>query len=151
MSRIHSEEEYESKIDSLTTLRLFAPVMSTVLPLQSSAALAGIREDERRLSNLQLPFTSPYKMPSFVTKRQTPGLVLEDSDDVEDVVRDALDSLSIENLASELTVHISPLKRQSLSYRERSVRLVRHCSSWTLLNDTEENRTYYDSQGEIPS
>jgi len=157
VSKIHSEEEYESKVDALTTLRLFAPVISDVLPLQSSATNSAthmqggldITKSGRRSSYLQLPFTSPYKMPSFVTKGEAPGTAFEDEDDVGDIVKDALDSLAVENLSSKLPDQTSLLKRPSLSYRERSVRLVRHCSSWTLLDDTEESKTYYDAQGEL--
>lgn len=155
MTKIHSEEEFESKVDALTTLRLFAPVVSVILPLSRPVKHSagynqfgpGIKDDSRRSSNLHLPFTSPYTMPSFVRKRDLP--VDDDDDDVEDIVQDALDSLANENLSSQLTgQQVSPLKRQSLSYRERSVRLVRRCSSWTLLGDTEEKNSYYDSQGE---
>ena len=157
MSKVHSEEEYESKFDTLTTLRLYPPVVSTVLPLQRSATLAAnyrqpgpeSKKGGRRLSNLQLPFTSPYKMPSFVTKQEGPGIIFDGDDDVKDIVKDALDSLSFENLLSEVPETISPRRRPSLSHRERSIRLVRHCSSWTLLDDTKENKTYYDSQGKI--
>lgn len=130
--------------------------MSTILPLQSVAT--GFREGEsewkgdgRRSSYLQLPFTSPYKMPSFLSKRRTARSLVEStsSEDVEDIVKDALDSLALVNLSTEQPDQKSSRMRQSLSYRERSVRLVRHCSSWTLLDDTEENKTHYDGQGEI--
>ena len=75
MTKIHSEEEYESKVDALTTLRLFAPVVSTILPLQNIATsfdhdTPGVKYDGGQSSNLQLPFTSPYKLPSFVTRRR---------------------------------------------------------------------------------
>lgn len=155
VARIHSEEEYESKVDALTTLRLFAPVVSNIVPLHCSTTThrqegPEMKGDWRRSSNLQLPFTSPYKMPSFATRRRAPASLMESmiSDNVEDIVREALDSLTVDNLSTEQPGRISALRRPSLSYRERSVRLVRHCSSWTLLDDTEENKTHYDGQGE---
>lgn len=153
VSKIHSEEEYESKVDALTTLRLFAPVVSDVPPLRSltvnNATQIGpeITKTGRRTSYLQLPFTSPYKMPSFAMKQEAPGTILENVG-VEDVVKDALDSLAIADVSSEMPERASRVRRPSLSYRERSVRLVRHCSSWIWLDDTKENKTYYDSQGE---
>lgn len=147
MSKIHSEEEYESKVDALTTLRLFAPVVSSVLPFPSSTTHSDEYDDVRRTSNLHLPFTSPYKMPSFAKPSVQLPVV---NDDVEDVVQDALDSLAIESLSSELPEEPSQLRRPTLSYRERSVRLVRHCSSWTLLGDAEGRLSFYDSQSKMP-
>lgn len=146
VSKIHSEEEYEGGLETFTSLRLFAPVTANVLPFYASPVNAARHHHLESERGLQLPFTSPYRMPSFVIKRDGTKAVSEVTDTV-DVVKDALDSLTLRNLSSH-SPNFSPLRRPVLSSREKSVRLVRYCSSWTLLDDTEKNKTYYDNQGE---
>lgn len=155
VSKIHSEEAYESAVDALTTLRLSAPVVSSIVPFRNFNSYSaqhhrfgqGISFDGHQSSNLQLPFTSPYKMPSFVSKWG----MLPEKIGVEDIVQDALNSLATDNPTTGLGEQVPSHLRHSLSYRERSVRLVRHCSSWTLLGDTDDNKAHYDSQGKISS
>jgi hypothetical protein len=146
VSKIHSEEEYESGLETLTSLRPFAPVTAYILPLYASPTNAARHRHLKSERGLQLPFTSPYRMPSFVTNRDGTKTVSEVTGTI-DVVKDALDNLRQWNLPSQSPT-FSRLKRPVLSSREKSVRLVRNCSSWTLLDDTEENKTYYDNQGE---
>jgi hypothetical protein len=156
VSKIHSEEENERDLETLTSLRLYPPVKANVLPLYASPTdparphhhMLGSKDGSVRASYPQLPFTSPYVMPSFVANRDRTNVVSKIIDTVDDVVKDALDSLSQENPPSQLPNKLSRIRRQSLSHRETSVRLVRHCSSWNLLDDTDENKTYYDNQGE---
>ena len=146
VSKIHSEEEFEGRLETLTSLHLSPPVTASVLPLYASPVNAARHTHLKSERGLQLPFTSPYRMPSFVSERGGTKAVSEDTDTV-DVVKDALDSLMLTNLSSQSS-NFSPLRRPVLSSREKSVRLVRYCSSWTLLDATEENKTYYENQGE---
>jgi hypothetical protein len=40
-------------------------------------------------------------------------------------------------------------KSLELSHQEKSSRLLRHCTSWTILDDSKENREIMQGQGEI--
>ena len=89
-----------------------------------------------------MPFSEPYER-------------LMDDYENDDIVLDALESISGLSYRSNATslaaigVPESFSPRKTLSHRQKSVRLLQHCPSWTQLENTLENRRLLERQGEI--
>jgi hypothetical protein len=112
---------------------------SVVLPLypfltNESRFDSSIYQETKDAVDLHLPFTSPYKMPTPLKARAN------FNSDVDHIVVNALDSIS--NLSyRETDTMASPgsssRRRSTLTANEKSVRLLEHCKSWTMLDDEQ--------------
>jgi hypothetical protein len=113
-------------------------LISGVLPVQQVREVATTRQD------VNLPFTKPsQRAPSRVhsVDETTPNPLRETSEELEDIVIDAMESISRlsfrESMSNQTQLSPGRKKFASFSVREKSERLVRHCSSWTELDQTK--------------
>jgi hypothetical protein len=110
--------------------------ITDVLPLPELSHAPSIRA-----STILLPFSEPYER------------LIEDYEN-DDIILEALESISgltyrEESLVASIPTSFSP--RKSFSHREKSIRLLRQCSSWTQLENTRDNRLLLERQGTCDS
>lgn len=86
---------------------------------------------------MQFPFSEPYDTSRLADRE-------EEKEDVDGIVSDALESISglsylsqsdDDRLGVPVSMLLSP-RSETLSHREKSIRLLSQCSSWTRLEHT---------------
>lgn len=126
---------------------------------------------ETRANGGTLPFAKPYSLPFFIqneeggfpadyamtlscsaTLKESIKSAVEIEGGIDDMLLKGLESISRPPMDDQVKIIQSgrPNRSRSLamSHAEKSKRLLRHCSSWTQLDDTRANRGIVNGQGE---
>ena len=108
--------------------------VTDVLPIQETSPASNIRA-----STIALPFSEPYER------------MLEDYEN-DDIILEALESISglsyrEESFIAEIPKVSTP--RKNFSHREKSIRLLRKCSSWAQLENTRDHRAVLEKQSKL--
>ena len=115
-----------------------------VNPFASGTAMA--------YQDLKLPFTEPYEKPLGLRQlaEATESNVTDMSEELDDFVIEALESISSLNYRETVVNQSAPSspRRKSTSFtsREKSERLLRQCSSWVQLEQSQQTRTRFELQ-----
>lgn len=115
-----------------------SPCLYSSLPANANFVLPiyPTRSSSRNEQDVRLPFSEPYD--SFLLDGPNSNGCEEKNES--NIVIEALESISglsyRERSGDELLSSPSKRRQQSLTHREKSVRLLRQCSSWTQLENT---------------
>lgn len=119
-------------------------LVSVVLPINPFA-----RGTSMAYQDVKLPFTEPFDKPAVFRQlnEAKESDVSDSSDDLDDIVVVALESISTLNYRETVGKELSPRRKSSyLTNQEKSVRLLRQCSSWTQLEQSNQTRSHFELQ-----
>jgi hypothetical protein len=118
---------------------LVATNSNFVLPIHPTATTPSA-------DHISLPFSTPYES-AIQNDTSEVEIVAERNGHVGDIVVDALESISCLSYREQAgnadfclsdIMPPSPRRRKTLSHREKGIRLLRQCSSWTQLEVTQD-------------